>query len=331
MLENYSFGIPAGCSGKGDRLFFEGSEKKFELVTSAGSPSFRLLPPLYWERLVAQAGGAIITRLSNNLCDSYILSESSLLVYDHKVIMITCGRTTLIDAALDILRQVQPDQVELFFYERKNELFPHQQQSTFSEDARVLSAVLPGRDCLFGEHGGHRHHLHLFHLDRPYTPPAGDTTLEILMYGISLKSREIFCRGVNHEKSYIRDHTGVHQILPDFEIADHVFQPAGYSLNAIRNADYYTLHVTPQEVGSYVSFETNCCTQVSQSELIQRILMIFQPEDFDLIVFGALDKNLQVDPTYELTLQIADTLSCGYNVHYRNYCQRRNEIQAIGF
>ena len=38
---------------------------------------------------------------------------------------------------------------------------------------------------------------------------------------------------------------------------DVLFEPCGYSLNAMKGDTYYTMHVTPEEDFSYASFETN--------------------------------------------------------------------------
>ena len=44
--------------------------------------------------------------------------------------------------------------------------------------------------------------------------------------------------------------TPLDAIFPGFQINDYLFQPCGYSLNAIRGSENYTIHVTPEEVGS---------------------------------------------------------------------------------
>lgn len=45
-----------------------------------------------------------------------------------------------------------------------------------------------------------------------------------------------------------------------------------------------TIHITPQQEFSYVSFETNV-PQSSYKELISKVLKTFQPEKFVLTMF----------------------------------------------
>ena len=61
-------------------MFFEGSEKKVEVVVGPEAPNLRFLGRDYWSRIVAEANAAIISVISNEVCDAYLLSESSLFV-----------------------------------------------------------------------------------------------------------------------------------------------------------------------------------------------------------------------------------------------------------
>lgn len=49
--------------------------------------------------------------------------------------------------------------------------------------------------------------------------------------------------------------SGIANILPDFQVCDSAFDPCGYSMNAIEDQAYSTIHVTPEENCSYASFE----------------------------------------------------------------------------
>lgn len=64
--------------------------------------------------------------MSNAVCDSYVLSESSLFVYSHKLILKTCGTTTLllaIEPLLAAARSLGMD-IEWLAYTRKDFTFP---------------------------------------------------------------------------------------------------------------------------------------------------------------------------------------------------------------
>ncbi len=300
--------------------FFEGPEKKVELVVAPRGPSLRDLGERAWRRVVERARAFVLSRISNDDCDAYLLSESSLFVYDDRAVLITCGRTTLVDAVDEMLRLVPPETVQLLVYERKNEHFPEYQPSNFYDDVRRLKELMPGRAYRFGDEDDH--HIHLFHLDAksPPTPPADDMTLEILMHGIEADSRRLFCSGPARSLGAIHEQTRVSRILPGFEIDDHLFEPEGYSLNAINGPEYYTIHVTPQEIGSYVSFETNHCFQGDLEETVRTVLGIFQPKSCDILFFrpaAAQSEPIRCD--YELKTEVVQSLDCGYEVRFNHF------------
>ena len=83
-------------------MIFEGSEKKFEIVVN--NVDLRSLPLSFWQEMVAASQAEILSSLSNDFYDAYLLSESSLFVAQDRCIMITCGQTRLIDAALLFLK-----------------------------------------------------------------------------------------------------------------------------------------------------------------------------------------------------------------------------------
>lgn len=84
-------------------------EKKLYVSLRAGHAPLRGLGHAFWERVVGAAGARVISRLSNDSCDAYLLSESSLFVHDDRALLITCG-TTPLSAAADAIRvEVPPE------------------------------------------------------------------------------------------------------------------------------------------------------------------------------------------------------------------------------
>lgn len=77
---------------------FEGPEKKLEVFftpTHAAS-GFRQFETDDWSMLLADASCSILHCEGNNHFDAYLLSESSLFIYPYRVILKTCGTTTLL-------------------------------------------------------------------------------------------------------------------------------------------------------------------------------------------------------------------------------------------
>jgi len=304
--------------------FFEGTEKKLELVIGRGSPTLLELGDDFWRRTCRAAGAEILSGISTETGRAYVLSESSLFVFERKMIMLTCGRTTLRDAALALLETVPADRIEMLIYQRKNEAFPHSQPTSFFEDARILSERLPGRAFRFGHED--EHHLYMFHLDRPFRSEPDDVTVEILMYGLDDDVRSHFCRGDGSAGEPLREATELDRILPGFRIDDHQFEPTGYSLNALRRDEYYTVHVTPEVHGSYASFETNHRYGGDPNEMIQRVLEVFRPRSYDLVLFDHAATAAIDARGYRLRSHVSQHLDCGYEVRFMSFSLPNTEI-----
>lgn len=79
---------------------FEGPEKRLEINCRACpdvNKNLRtLLPKAFWEECMKQLNGSILDHKAGDHWDSYIITESSLFVSSTKVIVLTCGTTTLL-------------------------------------------------------------------------------------------------------------------------------------------------------------------------------------------------------------------------------------------
>ncbi len=294
---------------------FEGPEKKVELAVVDGHPSLRGLGDAFWRSVVRAAGADVLSVLRSEHIDAYLLSESSLFVYDGFVTMITCGRTTLVDAVEVMLDRIGEDAISVFVYERKNEHFPHEQPTSFFDDARRLESLIHGRALRFGAE--HEHAVSLFHALRPHEPELDDRTLEVLMHGIE-PERAMRFGGRPEPGLFAR--LGLDRALAGHDVDEHFFEPAGYSLNALRGMAYTTLHVTPQRLGSYVSFETNVADYGAQlSELVAEVVSVFAPESFDVVAFEPTDAPIRVEvPGYALRKVVREPVS-GYHVTFLHF------------
>lgn len=75
--------------------------------------------------------------------------------------------------------------------------------------------------------------------------------------------------------------SGITDLVAGAILDDWAFEPCGYSMNALRDEHYYTVHITPEPHCSYASFETTdpaYCTP----EKLAAVLAIFQPSTFTL-------------------------------------------------
>lgn len=142
-------------------------------------------------------------------------------------------------------------------------------------------------------------------------------TLEVLMHGIDEQS-PLF-HGAPEAVIQAAHEAGVTEIVPGFEVDEHAFEPRGYSLNALKGDEFYTVHVTPERIGSYVSFETNVDYRDDPAGLVQRVIDVFRPKSFDVVTFtpGADPLALEL-PGYRLRNQVAAP-AAGYGVTFCHF------------
>lgn len=84
---------------------------------------------------------------------------------------------------------------------------------------------------------------------------------------------------------------------PDSRIDAYLFTPCGFSANGVipappgeKGTHYFTVHVTPEPICSYASFETNVPTGQkgrTTAEVIQQVVGIFKPGRFSVTLFEA--------------------------------------------
>ncbi len=310
-------------------MFFEGSEKKIEVIFKPSVAPLRQQPRAFWESLVAVSKAQILSEISNESMTAYLLSESSLFVYDHYLVMITCGTTQLVSAVEHLMTHYQASDIDAFFYERKNELLPQEQTTHFFKDVETLRQWFDGEAMRYGRED--EHHLYLFSCDKNYQPAPDDHTMEVLMHGIAPEVMALFrdCKGCDAED--LRKRSGINDIVMG-DVDDFVFEPMGYSLNAIHGNRYFTIHVTPESEGSYISFETNAFKKEDQVEWAQKVVQVFKPVNFDLVLFNNEKIERPDFDSFIMKRQFAEKLPSGYATQYFSYYQPNdNEQRPVKF
>ncbi len=294
-------------------MLFEGPEKKLEILTTEPYPSLRTLGDDFWRSVVERAKATIISSVSTDACDAYLLSESSLFVCDRRMVMITCGRTTLIESALMLIDRIPETHLASLIYERKNENFPELQQTDFEGDVAMLRTKVAGTSMIIGEPTAD--HVALFHLDRSFATDPGDATFEILMYDLAPRVSRLFA--VESSKNDLQVKIGLDVMFPGFLFDDHLFDPTGYSFNGVKGEYYSTLHVTPQRKGSYTSFETNYELDGPEvGALMSRVINFFQPARSDVLLFQSSLDLPDLPDGFRATPVRQMQLGCGYKVSY---------------
>ena len=306
-------------------MYFEGPEKKLEFLSL--EHNFLEEPKGFWEELVSSCRAEIIRAWVTPSCRAYLLSESSLFVWAHRVLMITCGQTELIKSAQLVFKKYGKKSFNQFFFQRKNENFPEYQKSFACEDFKVLQDLFPeGQSLRFGDKDDH--HLNLFEYSAgPVKFSEIDRTLEVLMYGICEELSQMFLNPSEGSKSHI--HRILDSFFPGYHKEEHWFDPWGYSMNALKSDEFYgTVHATPEGGHNYVSFELNGISPEEVSGFLNGIYTHFNPRSCDVIYF---------DPLSEVPLDLARTplklrqsrkhrLSTGHKVSYFHWSQDQIQV-----
>jgi S-adenosylmethionine decarboxylase len=301
---------PAAGSPPTSSALFEGPEKKLELdfcVDTSRPRGLRDVSDAQWSAMLSLAGCTIVSATRNEYMDSFVLSESSLFVYPFQVVMKTCGTTTLLGCLPLLLQYARELGLTLCFviFCRKNYMFPHKQlfpHTTFGNEVTCLNRYFQdaGSAYVLGPLTGD--HWYLYTADFRAKKPTGenDQTLEIMMTQLDPTVMRRFHRRPGQLGSQLTRQLGLHRLTvglhadatdggnPLWEteaVTDEVlFDPCGYSLNGMLGRGYYTIHVTPEDECSFVSFECNFAL-ASYAALARRIVEIFRPGKFSVTVF----------------------------------------------
>mmetsp|Transcript_21849 Transcript_21849/g.72223 ORF Transcript_21849/g.72223 Transcript_21849/m.72223 type:complete len:414 (+) Transcript_21849:538-1779(+) len=200
-----------------NQLFcFEGSEKKMEIdfrpIDGGDTDTIDINGGLrqynreFWSDIVAILNGTILLADPQEKFDAYLISESSLFVYNDRVIILTCGTTLLLKTLPAIMKAGADVGLEVcwFQYSRKNFLFPEQQSfphTSFDQEVHFLHEYFPtGRPFIMGPLSSDHWYLFVADFIRRETPDGSrkivdrDQMLNIYMYGIDPQVAQYFMK-----------------------------------------------------------------------------------------------------------------------------------------
>ncbi|KAJ3344608.1 spermidine resistance protein, partial [Kappamyces sp. JEL0680] len=238
---------------------FEGPEKLLEIwFNTTSSTGLRAVDPAVWHEMLKIVQCQVLSTIHNESADAYLLSESSMFVYSNRLILKTCGTTTLLHSVLFL-----------------DSVFPKTQ---FDTAGYVIGKTNGDHWCLYLATplalNSDGIPATIREVDEISDEVKDDVTLEILMHDLDPSSMQAFWRTEDEEQQgklphnlTVRKHqllnprrlyndTGISEIYPDSIVDDYIFDPCGYSANGLLGPYYYTIHVTPEAHCSYASFET---------------------------------------------------------------------------
>lgn len=276
---------------------FEGCEKKLEVDFEGAD--LRALPQSAWVSVLKKAQCSIITRAENDYFIAFVLSESSLFVFPHKVILKTCGTTSLLFGLPKLLEfaEVHGAVPNFVQFSRSNFMFPEQQpvpHKSFDSEVLYLNKFLRGQPYILGPLDGPRWNLYIADFDTSVNL-SKDQTLEVIMFNLDPEKMKPFYRLAEEKDAETDEHlkhngrtateiSGIDKLIAGAAIDSHLFSPCGYSCNGMKDEAYFTIHVTPEPECSFVSFETNV-RMTSYTKLVRNVLATFSPAAFSVYLF----------------------------------------------
>jgi len=200
---------------------FEGPEKRLEVDFKHNADSLmglRAITEQQWQQMLNYAKCTIISYSQNEYFDAFVLSESSLFVYPFKIMIKTCGTTSLLHCIPKMLEIATSCglSVEFVMFSRKNYLFPKKQCCTHQQwDAEVkyLNNIFDGTAYTFGPSSADHCFLYLADYSDTTRVVMPEKTLEIMMHKLDSGVANQFYR--KEETSDKDKFPGVADLIPE--------------------------------------------------------------------------------------------------------------------
>jgi S-adenosylmethionine decarboxylase len=261
-----------GINDETDLELFEGVEKRIELIFNNDTlftASLRSMSEEDITDILDAAKCSALVKNTRNRFDAYILSESSLFVYDHKIIMLTCGTTSLLLSIPVITQKASMLGLTCTVcqFTRGDYAFPDKQMyphTSFEEECYYLNNNVSE---LAHKFVSNNNKLKVFSNSK-YIWQTHDNEYDIIKYN------KIVYFKISLGPHYINDiRMALHKYIDSYD--DYVFTPCGYSLNAYKDSGYITIHVTPQSNCSYVSIESYNIDGINNQAFHDKIYNVF--------------------------------------------------------
>jgi S-adenosylmethionine decarboxylase len=295
---------------------FEGPEKRLEVIVrkteAAPSNGIRAAPQHEWETIIDTLNAKIVSAIHNDFVDSFVLTESSLFVFSDRVILITCGTTTLLTSLPLVIELIKRYgcEVEWASFMRKNYSYPWEQvgpHTSMKEEYDLLKGCLPlGKPFIFGPIDSDHYFFFVYDdIKRPCV--ENEIQISMTMYDFDdTVAKQFFSEEFSSTSDLtqrIRDSTGLSTLVDGWQIQDLQFAPCGYSINAIQDGSYQTMHITPESHCSFASYETNSPLD-NLTERLTAVLKVFMPKRFTVIVVAdpesSIGKSIASSQTFGL-------------------------------
>lgn len=190
-----------------------------ETLGPAKPAGLKAVPEEIWKDMLDLVNCKVLSIVASEDVDAYLLSESSMFVWPHKLILKTCGTTTLLSGLPRILeiaalfggfsKSTAPPSRGIavaaapyrVFYSRKNFLFPDRQRGphrSWRDEVRSMDKLfMNGSAYMIGKMNGEHWYLYLTEPRTVLTPPASprsdsdfETETKMINFPEAVESRD---------------------------------------------------------------------------------------------------------------------------------------------
>lgn len=282
---------------------FEGVEKRLELVFTKKNSLRETLTRQMWEKILKPVNCAIEKELPTPTVNSYLLSASSLFVFNDRVVIKTCGNTEVFEAIKGILGHARQDAIGVK-YTRGEFLWSEKQPEVhrvFQKESHTLVRHFTGFGNMVTEDLGNDE-SNKFHFVAAESSTLSvsevktdGVTVEILMKGLDKIKASAFTK--SGAAGRMKSASGIDRIFPESTISEYEFTPCGYSMNGIQGSSVYTIHVTPEDAFSFASFEAYRYEFKGKgdfNQVVKKVLDCFGPSQFIVTVHLSSNSNMDL-------------------------------------
>lgn len=266
-------------------MFYEGTEKRLLICTN--DINLLNIDEHFWQQLVAQSGAQILSSISNQYIKAYLLSESSLFIWKDKLLLVTCGNTQLVKAALFIQQQFTKQKINTLIFQRHQALKPNLQSSNFQQDTSLLKKQFNGQTQHW--RGDYQGDLFAFgEISNKQVPTQVIYMMHCLQGELAVRLQQS-----KLDKETVLKTLKLTSFFESIKIDHFSFDPKGYSLNAISGEDYLAIHLTPEENSTYLSIETSFSVQQCTA-FISHLQQVFVPKKMKTMCFETTKLQLNI-------------------------------------
>lgn len=333
-------------------MSFEGSEKRLQIDFSLDRSSplgLKRMSRSQLDQLMTLTKCTIISSSQTASVDAYVLSESSLFIFEDALILKTCGRTCILNGLsflLKLTREMGMSVVRIK-YSRASFLFPDEQvkipflsffivlqhfpHSSFESEVTELNKYfghLVGASYILGNQSRGLQ-WHLFYATEKQDPPQ--RSIEMCLTGLHPQAAQRFVQTQYFVDSRTTTcETGIADLLPGATLDDFMFQPCGYSMNGLSDNGILTIHVTPEEDCSYASVEFSYLQDnaIDSHDIIMQVLRIFDPKQIHISIHSKSSQDVAFLKDFDQGLSgyVSDGTSVQY-LHDQSHVAFKGMIQ----